>query len=64
MKCCFCNSESDILMTDGRCICLHCAEQKGLVTCTREGKVIAEPEFHCDNICNDCIYADEKDEIK
>ena len=48
MKCCFCNGESDILMTDGRCICLHCAEQKGLVTCTKRGKVVADPEFHCD----------------
>lgn len=60
MKCCFCNSESNVLMTDGRCICLHCAESRGLVTCTKEGKVIADPKFHCDNICNDCIYQEEE----
>lgn len=58
MKCCFCNEESDILMIDGRCICLHCAAQKGLVTCAELGKIVADPEFHCDNICSDCIYGE------
>ena len=62
MKCCFCNSESDVLMTDGRCVCLHCIEQKKLVTCTKSGKVIADAEFHCDYICNDCIYTEEENE--
>ena len=60
MKCCFCDSESDILMTDGRCICLHCATERDLVTCTKKGKVIADTKFHCDNICNDCIYVEEE----
>ena len=60
MKCCFCNSESDVLMTDGKCICFHCAEQRGLVTCTKKGKVIADPEFRCDYICNDCVYEEEE----
>lgn len=60
MKCCFCNATSDTLMTDGRCICLHCAEQKSLVNCIKLGKVIADPKFHCDFICNDCIYEEEE----
>ena len=62
IKYCFCDSESDILMTDGRCICLHYIMQKGLVTCIKIGKAIAEHEFHCNNICNDCIYEEEKNE--
>ena len=60
MKCCFCNSDNVVLMTDGRYICRHCAEEKELVTCPEIGKVIADPNFHCDNICNDCIYEEEK----
>ncbi len=60
MKCCFCNSEGDILMTDGKGICHQCAEKKGLVICTKNGKVIADPKFHCDFICNDCIYEEER----
>ena len=60
MKCCFCNSESDVLMTDGKYICRQCAEQKCLVTCTKSGKVVADPIFHCDNICNDCIYEEKR----
>jgi len=59
MKCYFCNSESDILTTDGRCICSRCTEQRGLVVCLKKGMVIANPEFHCDNICNDCIYEED-----
>ena len=47
-------------MTDGRCICLHCAEHKDLVICTKKGKAIADFKFHCDNICNDCIYTEEE----
>ena len=60
MKCCFCNNESDILMTDGRSICLHCAETKGLVICSKMGKVIADTKFHCDYVCNDCVYMEDK----
>ena len=59
MKCWFCNCEGDVLMTDGKSVCLKCAEQKGLTTCTKLGKVVADPNFHCDNICNDCIYGEE-----
>ena len=59
MKCCFCNGEGDILMTDGKSTCHQCAEKKGLTICTKLGKAIADPKFHCDNICNDCIYVEE-----
>ncbi len=61
MKCCFCNGRGDILTTDGKNICCHCAEKKGFTICTKSGKAIADPDFHCDFICNDCIY---KEEIK
>ena len=60
MECCFCNSTNVVLTTSGKYICCQCAEQKGLITCTKEGKVIDDPNFHCDNICNDCIYKEEE----
>lgn len=60
MECCFCSSKNVVLMTNGKYICLQCAEKKGLATCTKHGQVIADPEFHCDYICNDCIYTEEE----
>ena len=60
MKCCFCNNDGEVLMTDGKYICRQCAERKRLATCTKLGKVVADPTFHCDNICNDCIYMEEE----
>lgn len=62
MKCCFCNGDGELLMTNGKSICHNCAEKKNLVICTKTGKVVADFNFHCDNICNDCIYTE--DEIK
>ena len=62
MRCCFCNSKTDILMTDGQYICVNCAEEKKLVICPELGKVIADSKFCCDHICNDCIYKEEENE--
>lgn len=59
MKCYYCNSEDTFLMTNCEYICHHCADERHLVTCTKLGKVIADPEFYCDYVCNDCIYEEE-----
>lgn len=59
MKCYFCDSGGEMLTTDGKYICRHCAEKMNLVICTKLGKVIADPKFYCDKICNDCIYEEE-----
>ncbi len=60
MKCYFCNNDAEILTTDGKNICRHCAEEKNFTVCTKLGKVIADKNFHCDIICNDCIYEEDK----
>ncbi len=41
MKCCFCNSEDDILRVEGKCIFLHCAEKKRLTVCAKNEKDIS-----------------------
>ena len=60
MVCCYCNSNETIMMSNGKHICYHCAEEKGLVTCLEKGIVIADTNFYCDKICNDCIYKGEE----
>lgn len=57
MKCFKCGKNTDIfLTTSGLPICLQCAENEGYVVCTESGQVIADKNFHCDHICNDCIW--------
>lgn len=60
MKCFKCNEKADVLTTDSLPICLHCAEQEGYIVCPETGKVIADQNFHCDNICNDCIWKEKE----
>ena len=59
MKCIKCDCKTDLLTTDGKAICPSCAEKEGLVVCSDLGKVIADKNFQCDRICNDCIYKED-----
>lgn len=58
MKCTYCGKATDYLTTLDKPVCRHCAEEKGLLLCTQQGKYVADSGFSCDHICNDCIYAD------
>lgn len=60
MKCFKCGEKTDTVTTNNQPICLHCAEQEGYIVCTDKGKVIADKNFECDKICNDCIWKVEK----
>lgn len=58
MKCYKCNNSADLLTSDGKSICRSCAEKCGYAICSELGKVIVNKDFHCNNMCNDCIYSE------
>lgn len=64
MGCYKCGNNADLLTVDGEIICHNCAEKEGYTICLELGKVISDKNFHCDNICNDCIYKDNDKESK
>lgn len=60
MKCVYCRQNTEYLSTLDEPICIHCAERKGLTLCTELGKYVADSDFTCDLICNDCIYCTQE----
>ena len=60
MKCSICGQEADLLTVNDDAICEQCAEKAEYVVCARRGKVIADSNFYCDRMCDDCVWKDEK----
>lgn len=56
MKCAYCGTKTDYFTTTDTPICHNCAEEKSFQLCIDLGKYIEYENFHCDNICNDCIH--------
>lgn len=57
MKCTYCGKETEFLTTVDKPICYYCAEKARFSLCTEVGKYIADSNFVCDHICNDCVYS-------
>ena len=64
MRCIKCGCKADLFTTSGETICRSCAEKESFVICLKLGKVIVDKNFHCDNLCNDCIYKEEIEMLK
>ena len=60
MECNYCEKITDCLTNQDTPICRQCADKKGFPLCTKLGKYIEDNTFICNQICNGCIYEEER----